>query len=86
MSKTKIINFLVALKHEALPIIDNFELILHDKKYRNIFSNVEKSVFLIIPEIWAHFAEDMQLKKRKINYAIFVQGLYSTNNPIFQLV
>ncbi len=35
-----------------------------------------KSDFLIIPEIWAHFAEDMQLKKRKINYAIFVQGFF----------
>ena len=37
MSKTKIINFLVALKHEALPIIDYFGLNLNDKKYRNIY-------------------------------------------------
>ena len=51
MSKTKIINFLVALKHEALPIIDYFELTLNDKKYRNIFSNVEKNIFLIITGI-----------------------------------
>lgn len=44
--------------------------------------NKEKD-FLIIPEIWAHFAEDLELKKNKINYAIFVQGFFhmqSTNN------
>ncbi len=51
MSKTKNINFLVALKHEALPIIDYFELTLNDKKYRNIYSNVEKNIFLIITGI-----------------------------------
>ena len=41
------------------------------------------SDFLIIPEIWAHFANDLNLKKKKINYAIFVQGFFhmeSTNN------
>ena len=32
--------------------------------------------FLIIPEIWSHFAEDMELKKRGIKYAIFVQGFF----------
>jgi len=39
--------------------------------------------FLIIPEIWAHFADDLNLKKKKINYAIFVQGFFhmeSTND------
>ena len=39
--------------------------------------------FLIIPEIWGHFAEDLDLKKNKINYAIFVQGFFhmqSTND------
>jgi hypothetical protein len=39
--------------------------------------------FVIIPEIWAHFANDLNLKKKKINYAIFVQGFFhmeSTNN------
>jgi len=51
MLKTKTVNFLVALKHEALPIIDYFELTLNNKKYRNIFSNVEKNVFLIIAGI-----------------------------------
>ncbi len=42
-----------------------------------------KSDFLIIPEIWAHFANDLELKKKNINYGIFVQGFYhmqSTNN------
>jgi hypothetical protein len=41
------------------------------------------SDFLIIPEIWAHFADDLNLKKKKINYAIFVQGFFhmeSTND------
>ena len=39
--------------------------------------------FIIIPEIWAHFATDLKLIEKKINYAIFVQGFYhmnSTNN------
>ncbi|MDB2591437.1 glycosyltransferase [Candidatus Pelagibacter bacterium] len=39
--------------------------------------------FVIIPEIWAHFATDLKFTERKINYAIFVQGFYhmnSTNN------
>ena len=39
--------------------------------------------FIIIPEILGHFAEDLKLKKNKINYAIFVQGFFhmqSTND------
>ena len=32
--------------------------------------------FIVIPEIWAHFADDLELNKKKINYAIFVQGFY----------
>ena len=42
-----------------------------------------KKDFVIIPEIWAHFATDLKLAERGINYAIFVQGfyhMYSTNN------
>ena len=42
-----------------------------------------KNDFLIIPEIWAHFADDLEFKKKNINYGIFVQGFYhmqSTNN------
>ncbi len=45
----------------------------------------KKRDFLIIPEIWSHFAEDMELRKKKINYAIFVQGFFhmqSTNDFI----
>ena len=43
----------------------------------------KKKDFVIIPEIWAHFATDLKLTENKINYAIFVQGFYhmnSTNN------
>ena len=43
----------------------------------------KKKDFVIIPEIWAHFATDLKFIEQKINYAIFVQGFYhmnSTNN------
>ena len=43
----------------------------------------KKKDFIIIPEIWAHFATDLKFAEKKINYAIFVQGFYhmnSTNN------
>jgi hypothetical protein len=43
----------------------------------------KKKDFIIIPEIWAHFANDLKFAENKINYAIFVQGFYhmnSTNN------
>ena len=43
----------------------------------------KKKDFVIIPEIWAHFATDLKFVEQKINYAIFVQGFYhmnSTNN------
>ena len=43
----------------------------------------KKKDFVIIPEIWAHFAIDLKFAEKKINYAIFVQGFYhmnSTNN------
>ena len=39
-----------------------------------------KKDFIVIPEIWAHFAEDLNLKKRKIRYSIFVQGSYHMNS------
>jgi hypothetical protein len=45
----------------------------------------KKKDFIIIPEIWAHFANDLKFAENKINYAIFVQGFYhmnSTNNFI----
>ena len=41
--------------------------------------------FIIIPEIWAHFATDLKFSEKGFNYAIFVQGFYhmnSTNNFI----
>ena len=43
----------------------------------------KKKDFIIIPEIWAHFATDLKFAEKKINYAIFVQGFFhmnSTNN------
>ena len=43
----------------------------------------KKKDFIIIPEIWAHFAVDLKFAENKIKYAIFVQGFYhmnSTNN------
>jgi hypothetical protein len=49
----------------------------------NNFSFNKKKDFIVIPEIWAHFAIDLKLIENKINYAIFVQGFYhmnSTNN------
>ena len=45
----------------------------------------KKKDFIIIPEIWAHFAADLKFIEKGINYAIFVQGFYhmnSTNNFI----
>ena len=57
MSKTKIINFLVALKHEALPIIDYFELTLNDKKYRKIFKcpNCENGYLRLVKGKYGEF-------------------------------
>ena len=67
MLKTKTVNFLVALKHEALPIIDYFELTLNNKKYRNIFSNVEKNVFLIIAGIGIENAKKAVNNLKQLN-------------------
>ena len=67
MLKTKTVNFLVALKHEALPIIDYFELTLNNKKYRNIFSNVEKNVFLIIAGIGIQNAKKAVTNLKQLN-------------------
>jgi len=38
-----------------------------------------KTDFIILPEIWAHFASDFLIKK-KIKYSIFVQGFYHMNS------
>jgi glycosyltransferase involved in cell wall biosynthesis len=58
-----------------------------DKKWFNEKINIGKNLnfdkdkdFIIIPEIWSHFAIDLNLHKRKINYAIFVQGFYHMNS------
>lgn len=36
--------------------------------------------FIILPEIWAHFAIDLDLIKNEIKYGIFVQGFYHMNS------
>jgi len=48
-------------------------------RLRNNFYFNPKNDFVIIPEIWAHFAEDMLIKKN-IKYAIFVQNGYAMNS------
>ena len=67
MLKTKKVNFLVALKHEALPIIDYYELTLNNKKYRNIFSNVEKNIFLVIAGVGIQNAKKAVTKLQQLN-------------------
>ena len=67
MLKIKTVNFLVALKHEALPIIDYFELTLNNKKYGNIFSNVENNVFLIIAGIGIENAKKAVNNLKQLN-------------------
>ena len=46
---------------------------LNIKKDINFNKNED---FIIIPEIWAHFADDLDFVKKKIKYSIFVQGFY----------
>jgi len=47
-------------------------------KVRNKFNFDQKNDFIILPEIWAHFAEDL-LIKQNIKYGIFVQNGYAMN-------
>jgi hypothetical protein len=47
------------------------------RKNLNFNSN---SDFIILPEIWAHFAVDLEFVKKNINYSIFVQGFYHMNS------
>lgn len=47
-------------------------------KVRNKFDFDPENDFVIVPEIWAHMAEDMLIKKN-IKYAIFVLNGYSMN-------
>ena len=49
-----------------------------DQKKNLSFDN--QTDFIIIPEIWAHFAEDLKFYEKKINYGIFVQGFYHMNS------
>ena len=67
MLKKKNINFLIALKHEALPIIDYFNLTHYNKKFKNIFSNAEKNVFLIISGIGMKNARKAAINLIKLN-------------------
>ena len=47
-------------------------------RIRNTFDFDKKNDFIILPEIWAHFAEEFLIKKN-IKYAIFVQNGYAMN-------
>ena len=60
----------------------NYKWFKHKIKTRSYFNFDKKKDFIILPEIFAHLAEDLLIKKG-INYAIFVQNGYviqSTNN------
>ena len=59
----------------------NWQADIYEKKQSLNFDKDKD--FIILPEIWAHFAQDLGLIEKKINYGIFVQGFYhmfSTNN------
>ena len=47
---------------------------------RNNLNFDKKKDFIIIPEIWAHFATDLKFAEKGISYAIFVQGFYHMNS------
>lgn len=60
----------------------NYKWFNHKIKTRNYFNFDKKKDFVILPEIFAHMADDLLIKKG-ISYAIFVQNGYvikSTNN------
>ena len=59
----------------------NWQVDVYEKRKSLNFEKTKD--FVILPEIWAHFADDLGLIKKNINYGIFVQGFYhmfSTNN------
>ena len=61
----------------------NWQVDVYEKRKSLNFEKTKD--FVILPEIWAHFADDLGLIKKNINYGIFVQGFYhmfSTNNFI----
>ncbi|MDC0469324.1 hypothetical protein OAN07_02650 [Candidatus Pelagibacter sp.] len=72
------------LQGNKMKVLKNF---YPNKKWISFKINSGKSLnfnnhtdFIIIPEIWAHFAEDMKFRQKKINYAIFVQGFFHMNS------
>jgi hypothetical protein len=46
---------------------------------KDFFFNVNED-FVIIPEIWSHFAVDLEFKKKKIKYGILIQGFFHMNS------
>ncbi len=69
--------------NEVMPVKKfNYKWFKHKIKTRNYFNFDAKKDFIILPEIFAHLADDLLIKKG-ISYAIFVQNGYviqSTNN------
>ena len=65
-----------------IKVVKNFNLSKDWNIYKFISTNKlhfnSKKDFIILPEIIAHFAEELCIKK-KIKYAIFVQGVYHMN-------
>ena len=59
------------------PNLDWFNKDINSKKKFSLDKNTD---FLIIPEIWSHFPEDLNLKKKGINYGIFIQGFFHMNS------
>ena len=51
-----------------------------DINLKKKFSLNKDTDFLIIPEIWSHFPEDLKLKQKKISYGIFIQGFFHMNS------
>ena len=51
-----------------------------DIKNKNDINFDKKDDFIILPEIWSHFAVDLNLISKKIKYSIFVQGFYHMNS------
>ena len=51
----------------------------HKIQIKNDMNFNAKTDFVILPEIWAHFANNF-LIKNKIKYSIFVQGIYHMNS------
>jgi hypothetical protein len=49
-------------------------------KNKNDINFDNNNDFIILPEIWSHFAVDLNLISKKIKYSIFVQGFYHMNS------